>query len=87
MPSAAFPRLVVTPRTPPPSRRACDPVSSLPRSSHSCSVDERNEFEAYDKIHKVRAQLVSELQAEFADFGLTYSIGGQISFDVFPNGW
>lgn len=39
------------------------------------------------QIHKVRAQLVSELQAEFADYGLTYSIGGQISFDVFPNGW
>lgn len=30
---------------------------------------------------------MSELQAEFAEFGLTYSIGGQISFDVFPNGW
>jgi phosphomannomutase len=27
------------------------------------------------------------MQAEFADLGLTYSIGGQISFDVFPQGW
>ncbi|KAF9303324.1 Phosphomannomutase, partial [Linnemannia elongata] len=24
---------------------------------------------------------------EFPDYGLTYSIGGQISFDVFPTGW
>ena len=24
------------------------------------------------------------LKAKFADFSLTYSIGGQISFDVFP---
>lgn len=27
------------------------------------------------------------LQEKFADYGLTFSIGGQISFDVFPNGW
>jgi phosphomannomutase len=27
------------------------------------------------------------LQQKFPDYGLTYSIGGQISFDVFPNGW
>lgn len=27
------------------------------------------------------------LKAEFPNLGLTYSIGGQISFDVFPNGW
>lgn len=27
------------------------------------------------------------LQEKFADYGLTFSIGGQISFDVFPKGW
>lgn len=27
------------------------------------------------------------MQEKFADYGLTFSIGGQISFDVFPNGW
>ena len=27
------------------------------------------------------------LREEFADYGLTFSIGGQISFDIFPNGW
>jgi phosphomannomutase len=27
------------------------------------------------------------LREKFADYGLTYSIGGQISFDVFPTGW
>jgi phosphomannomutase len=27
------------------------------------------------------------LQEKFADLNLTYSIGGQISFDVFPKGW
>jgi phosphomannomutase len=27
------------------------------------------------------------LQEKFVDYGLTYSIGGQISFDIFPHGW
>jgi len=31
--------------------------------------------------------MVEVLQKRFAHFGLKYSIGGQISFDVFPVGW
>ena len=31
--------------------------------------------------------MVEALKKEFPDYGLTYSIGGQISFDVFPTGW
>ena len=27
------------------------------------------------------------LREKFADYGLTFAIGGQISSDVFPNGW
>ncbi len=27
------------------------------------------------------------LKKEFTDYNLVYSIGGQISFDVFPEGW
>jgi phosphomannomutase len=53
----------------------------------NASTKERNEFEAFDKIHNVRPKLVEDLKKEFPDFGLTYSIGGQISFDVFPTGW
>lgn len=30
---------------------------------------------------------VAKLREEFRDLGLTFSIGGQISFDVFPTGW
>ncbi|SCV74977.1 BQ2448_8006 [Microbotryum intermedium] len=56
-------------------------------SMHHTVVQERNEFERYDKEAKVRATFVEALKKEFADYGLTYSIGGQISFDVFPNGW
>ena len=50
--------------------------------SPSTSVEERDEFEKFDKESKVRATFVEALKKEFADYGLTYSIGGQISFDV-----
>jgi phosphomannomutase len=53
----------------------------------NCSQEERDEFGKYDAIHNVRKTFVSVLQKEFAHLGLTYSIGGQISFDVFPTGW
>lgn len=53
----------------------------------NCSQKERCEFEEYDKKTKVRERFVQVLQDKFADYNLTYSIGGQISFDVFPVGW
>jgi phosphomannomutase len=53
----------------------------------NASTEERNEFQRYDAEAGVRAKLVDTLRKEFPDFGLTYSIGGQISFDVFPTGW
>ncbi|MCJ1371652.1 Phosphomannomutase [Loxospora ochrophaea] len=48
---------------------------------------ERDQYEAYDKQHRIRETFVAALRDKFARFGLTYSIGGQISFDVFPTGW
>ncbi|KAI8838318.1 eukaryotic phosphomannomutase [Chytriomyces cf. hyalinus JEL632] len=53
----------------------------------NCSHAERDEFEAYDKIHNVRPKMVEALKKEFPDYGLIFSIGGQISFDVMPAGW
>ena len=53
----------------------------------NCSQEERDEFERFDKEAGVRATMVEVLREKFADYGLTYSIGGQISFDVFPQGW
>ncbi|KIO17671.1 hypothetical protein M407DRAFT_84754 [Tulasnella calospora MUT 4182] len=50
-------------------------------------IQERNDFQAYDKIHQVRAKFVQKLKETFPQYDLTYSIGGQISFDVFPRGW
>ena len=87
-------------------------VSPIGRNA---TVDERNEYERYDKEHHIREKMVEVLKKEFPDLGLTwvaplfytpcptrwyfcwrswvaltassYSIGGQISFDVFPTGW
>ncbi|CAG9763176.1 unnamed protein product [Ceutorhynchus assimilis] len=53
----------------------------------SCSQEERDAFEKYDLEHRIRASMIQAIEKEFPDIGFTYSIGGQISFDVFPNGW
>lgn len=39
----------------------------------AASAEERNEFEAFDKVHHVRRDLVDALRKEFPDFGLTYA--------------
>ena len=53
----------------------------------NCSQAERDAFEQFDDKAGVRKKMVSAMEKEFADLGLTFSIGGQISFDVFPKGW
>lgn len=53
----------------------------------NCSQEERDEFEQYDKAHHVRKLMIEDLKKAFPDYPLAYSIGGQISFDVFPHGW
>ncbi|MCJ1394357.1 Phosphomannomutase [Xylographa bjoerkii] len=53
----------------------------------NASLAERNAFVTYDRTHNVRHDFVLALKEKFPDYGLTYSIGGQISFDVFPTGW
>jgi phosphomannomutase len=40
-------------------------------------------FQAND----VRKNMVATLREKFAHLNLKYSIGGQISFDIFPEGW
>jgi len=63
-------------------------VSPMGRNA---SQHERNAFEEYDKKHNVRATFIEKLRElcgpENLDLDLTFSIGGQISFDVFPAGW
>ncbi|XP_078096525.1 phosphomannomutase 2 [Mustelus asterias] len=53
----------------------------------NCSQEERIEFFELDKKEKIREKFVTDLRRDFAGKGLAFSIGGQISFDVFPDGW
>lgn len=59
-------------------------VSPIGRNA---STEERIEFEQFDLKHKIRENFVKALKENFPNLALTYSIGGQISFDVFPTGW
>jgi phosphomannomutase len=49
--------------------------------------EERAKYNAFDQEHGIRTKFVEALKKEFPDYGLTFSIGGMISFDVFPSGW
>lgn len=53
----------------------------------NCSREERDDYEKFDLEHNIRKNMVEAMKKEFADLNLTYSIGGQISFDCFPTGW
>ena len=53
----------------------------------SCSQEERDEFDSWDKIHKIREKIIHNIKNELPDLNLQFSIGGQISIDIFPQGW
>lgn len=53
----------------------------------NCTQEERIQFFEYDRENQIREKFIQAIKKEFPDLALTYSIGGQISFDVFPVGW
>lgn len=53
----------------------------------NCTQEERMEFFEFDKKEEIRVKFVEACKEEFSELGLQFSIGGQISFDVFPKGW
>ena len=53
----------------------------------NCSQAERNQFVIWDRDEKIREKFVTALRENFSDTSLQFSIGGQISIDVFPRGW
>lgn len=65
-------------------RNAMINVSPIGRN---CTYEERYEFEQYDKQHGIRTKMCYDLERAFGHFNLKYSIGGQISIDIFPQGW
>jgi len=62
-------------------------MMNLSPIGRNCSREERNDYEKIDLERNIRKDMVAAMKKEFADLNLTYSIGGQISFDVFPEGW
>lgn len=55
----------------------------------SCSQKERDEFEQFDKEYEIRKKLISQIKKNMGEISddITFSIGGQISMDIFPRGW
>lgn len=62
----------------------------------ACSQEERDSFELYDNVNNVRKKMIENIQNKWGNYlkennlnllKIKFSIGGQISFDVFPEGW
>lgn len=63
----------------------------------ACSQSEREEFNEFDNLFKIRENLILDVQEQWKTYiefkhltllpKLKFSIGGQISVDVFPEGW
>ena len=53
----------------------------------NCSREERNDYEKFDLANNIRKNMVKIMEEKFSHLKLKFSIGGQISFDVFPQGW
>jgi len=65
-------------------RNAMVNVSPIGRN---CSYSERFDFVKLDDEKKIRTTMIEAYKRQFTDFGLQFSIGGQISIDIFPAGW
>lgn len=63
----------------------------------SCSQSERIEFNEYDILNHTRENMIDKIKTKWEDFvnknklenilNLKFSIGGEISVDLFPEGW
>lgn len=53
----------------------------------NCSQSEREQFFLWDETHKIRQQIIEKIKCKLPEFNLNFSIGGQISIDIFPIGW
>jgi phosphomannomutase len=54
----------------------------------SCSQEERESFYKYDLENNIREKIIDKIKELYEwSHELTFSIGGQISVDIFPKGW
>ena len=65
-------------------RNAMINISPIGRN---CSQEERDAYEILDKKLGIRQKFIDEIMKKFSDYNIKCSIGGQISFDLFPIGW
>lgn len=64
-----------------------DSMLNVSPVGRSCSQEERKEFFEYDKIHRIREKICEKVTGDFKDRKIKCSIGGEISIDIFPEGW
>ena len=65
-------------------RNAIVNVSPIGRN---CSQEERDDFFKYDQDNHIREIFAKKMNDDLKELGLKYSLGGQISIDIFPIGW
>jgi phosphomannomutase len=53
----------------------------------SCSISERMKFIEYEEKECCRKKFIEYLNKNFTDYDIDCTIGGKISFEVFPKGW
>jgi len=72
---------------------ASDPIgsqggnSSISPLGRNCNSLEREEFHQYDIKNGVRKRLINSIKGRVNNLELKYSLGSQISIDIFPRGW
>jgi len=52
-----------------------------------CSVEQRADYIKWDKKSNERRKIIQQLREEFAGWGLSFHLGGQISIDISREGW
>jgi len=62
-----------------------DSIMNVSPVGRSCSLKERKSFFEYDKKHLIREKYCEYMREKFD--GIRFCIGGQISIDIFPDGW
>lgn len=73
-----------------PFKRGCffelrDSMLNVSPCGRSSNINERKSFFEYDKEHNIRKKYVDFMKVKYPK--VKFSIGGQISIDVFPQGW
>ena len=53
----------------------------------NCTTEQREDYVRWDKKSGERKKIIKQLREEFAGWGLSFRLGGQISIDITRDGW